>query len=336
MPDDPAGERRALKWLALALVVASAVLVWPFASWIILAVWTGVLARRFHRPLSRRFGDRPRLAAVLTLLLLALLVVPAVVFGTLLVSDAIALGRRLLATDRAQEVLRQLVSGDEHNGSSPDLVAIVMHQSERAWAIAQQLAGTAMATVIGLVIWIAGTYAILVDGARGYAWLEDHVPISAPALGRLASAFDETGRGLLVGSVGASLAQGIVATVIYVALGVPEPFVLGLLTFVFSVVPAVGTAMVWVPVAAGLALTDRTGAAVVLLLTGFLLIGTVDNMVRPYLTRRGHLQLPTFVVLVAMFGGIVIMGAWGVLVAPLVVRLAKEALAILRDQRTSA
>ena len=63
------------------------------------------------------------------------------------------------------------------------------------------------------------------------------------------------------------------------------------------------------------------------------MIGTLDNLLRPYLSRVGHLQLPTFVVLVSMFGGIELMGGWGVVVGPLVVRLAKEALDILESSR---
>src|SRR6185436_10017871 len=85
---------------------------------------------------------------------------------------------------------------------------------------------------------------------------------------------------------------------------------------------------VWVPVTAGLALTGRTGAAIALGVVGVGLIGTVDNVARPYLARRGQLQLPTWVVLFAMFGGIELIGGWGLLLGPLALRLAKEALLI--------
>lgn len=299
-----------------------------------LAVWAAAGARRVHVPLTRLLGDRPRIAAVLTIGMGVILAVPVVVLLSLLVADALDLVQRLVASDRVQETLRQLVSTDDTRpASSSDLMGLVMSQGGRAWAIAQQVAGTAARSVIGLVILIAGTFAMLVDGDRWYSWIELHAPISAPVFRRFANAFTETGRGLLVGIVGAGLAQAIVATIIFVLIGVPQPFALGLLTLLVSVVPAVGTSIVWLPVAAGLALTGRTGAATVLVIAGVAVIGTIDNVVRPYLARRGHLQLPTFVVLVAMFSGVMTMGPWGLLVAPLVVRLAKEALAILRDKR---
>jgi hypothetical protein len=66
----------------------------------------------------------------------------------------------------------------------------------------------------------------------------------------------------------------------------------------------------------GLALTDRGGAALALAVCGLAVIGTVDNLVRPLLARPGSLRLPTYVVLVAMFAGVQVIGAWGLLVAP--------------------
>lgn len=318
----------------MGLVVAAVVLLWPFAPWVVLATWGAIAARRPHAWLTRVLGGRPRLAAAVTLGAVVLLVVPAVALLTLLVADAIELVQRLMGSQRGQEVLQRLVSNDDPKAAwSSDLMGLAMRQGERAWTIAQQVAGTAVRGILGVVVLIAGVYAMLIDGDRWYAWAERHAPIPAHALGRLAQAFVETGRGLLFGIVGAGLAQSIVATVVYVLLGVPQPFALGLMTLMASVVPSVGTSIVWLPVAAGLALTGRPGAALVLAIAGLVVIGSIDNLVRPYLARRGNLQLPTFVVLVGMFSGIIAIGAWGMLLAPLVVRLAKEALAILRDRR---
>lgn len=325
-------EARGLPWIVLALVVGAAIVVLPFVPWVALAVWTAMLLRQAHVPLTRWLGNRPRLAALATVALLALLIVPAVALLMLLVVDAIGLIERVLASDRAQETLQQLVSSDPRHPGSTDLVGTAMGLAERAWSVSREIAGTAATVVIGLVILIVGTYTFLSDGARWYRWIEDHAPVSPQTLRRLANAFDETGHGLFVGIVGAGLAQAVIATILYLILGVPQPFALGLLTLAASVIPAIGTAIVWVPIAVGLALTGRPVEATVLVIAGIAVIGTIDNVIRPYLARRGHLQLPTFVVLLAMFGGIQVMGGWGLLMAPLVVRLAKEALEILREQ----
>ena len=315
------------RWFATVALVASALVAWPFAPWVLLAIWAAVFMRPLHRALARRLGARPRVAAALTIGLLALLLAPVVILVMSLVGDAIDLVDRLVATDRAQDVLRQLVQGDGHTERSfSDLVELVLSQGGRAWTVAREVAGTAARIVIGVVIFVAGTYAMLVDGERWYAWLERHAPTTPETTRRLAAAFVETGRGLLVGIAGAGLAQSIVATIAYVVLGVPQPLALGLLTFCCSVVPVVGTSIVWLPVAAGLAITGRPGDGIGLAIVGVGLIGTVDNLVRPYLARRGRLQLPTFVVLVAMLGGVALLGPRGLLLGPLIVRLTKEVL----------
>lgn len=265
----------------------------------------------------------------MTVLMLTLLVVPAALLLVSLVADAIALVQQLLTSGRAHDLLERLVRpADGAEPGSPDVIGMLMEQSERAWWVGRRIAGTAMRGVVGLFILVSGTYVFLTDGERWYVWLETHAPIARASVRRLASAFEETGRGLFVGIAGAGMAQALASTAVYLAIGVPQPFALGLLTLLFSVIPAVGTAMVWLPVATGLALTGRPGAAAVLVIAGVALIGTLDNILRPYLSRRGHLQLPTFVVLLAMFGGIELMGGWGLIMGPLIIRLAKEMLEI--------
>jgi predicted PurR-regulated permease PerM len=85
----------------------------------------------------------------------------------------------------------------------------------------------------------------------------------------------------------------------------------------------------------GLAITDRWGHAVIMTAVGVLVIGFADNLLRPLLSRHGSVQLPTFVLLVAMFGGLATVGAWGLILGPLLVRLAVEAVSIERDKRVA-
>jgi predicted PurR-regulated permease PerM len=328
----PAEERTVVAWSTAALLAATALVLWPFAPWILFALWAGTLARPVHAWFAARFGGRPRLAAAVTTLALVVLAAPAIVLIASLADDAIALVRRLAATDRVHDWFYAAAGTDGRGTGTSGGLGLITSQGARAWDLARQVAGTAGRIALGLVIAIGGLYGVLADGARWYGWLEAHAPISRASFRRFAGAFVETGRGLFFGTLGAGLAQAIIATIVYIALGVPRPFALGMLTLACSIVPAVGTAIVWGSVAVALAVTGRDAAAVILVGCGVFLIGTVDNVVRPYLARKGHLQLPTLVVALAMFGGVAAMGARGLLLGPLILRLAKEALAIRRDQ----
>jgi predicted PurR-regulated permease PerM len=315
----------------IVLLVAAALMMARFVGWIVLAIWLGGFAGGLHARLSRLLRGHVHLAALITVIVLSLLLVPALALIAVVIVDAISLIRNLFQTTEARGVLVQLVSDGEATAST-SVRDLLLSQGDRAWLIAKQVAGATARIVIGLFILFAGIYAVLVNGRRWYAWLEEYAPWGAEATRRFAAAFTETGRGLAIGIIGAGALQALLATGAYLVLGVPQALALGLLTLIFSIVPVVGTAIVWVPVAAGFAITGRTVEAIGLFLFGVTVIGTIDNLVRPYLARRGKLALPTFVVLVSMFGAIELFGAWGILFGPLVVRLAKEALEMRRDE----
>jgi predicted PurR-regulated permease PerM len=93
--------------------------------------------------------------------------------------------------------------------------------------------------------------------------------------------------------------------------------------------------LVWVPIAVGLALAGSWVRATIMVAIGIFVIGLVDNLLHPLLSRIGSLKLPTFVLVVAMFGGLATVGAWGLVLGPLLVRLAMEAVSIERDERVA-
>ncbi len=319
---------RTTAWITWGLLAVSALLLAPLAPAVMLALWLSAFAGVIHHPLVHLLRGRVRLAAALTVLALVAILIPFVLVITSLAADAYELVLELARSPRGKQVLENLVLHTGGKRGASGLWDLAISQRERAWAILQQVAGTATRVIIGLFVIIAGTYALLVDGRRWYRWVEQHAPMSPDLLRRLHDAFFETGRGLFIGIGGSGLLQAILATIAYLVLGVPSALALGLLTFCMSVIPAFGTALVWIPVTAGLALTGRTGAAIALAIFGFGVVGTIDNLARPILARRGRLQLPTYVVLVSMFAGVQVIGAWGLLVAPLVVRLAKAALEV--------
>jgi predicted PurR-regulated permease PerM len=133
-----------------------------------------------------------------------------------------------------------------------------------------------------------------------------------------------------------SATQGFVATLAYLALGVPRWWVLGPITGLVSMIPVVGSALVWAPITFGLFLTHHPIKGFVLAFLGLAVIGTVDNLLRPIYARLGSLRMPTFLLFVSLFGGIVAFGAWGAVLGPLVTRLWIEALALQSETSGTA
>lgn len=329
-------EQRTLGWIVLALSAGTVAVFVPLWVPLVLAAWLADLLAPLVRRLERALGGRRTVAGSLGVVAVLLLATPLVAVAFAFVARARELLAAALRSSTAAGALEDIagVGPAEPLPPSPAfVVGLVREHGAAVWQILASVAAASATAVIGAVVFVVALYGLLVHGARLYAWAARQRALDARATHRLVGAFRETGRGLIVGAGGTALAQSAVATIVYVALGVPNAIVLGLMTGVLSFVPAVGTALVWVPIVVVFAFTGHIARAVVLALLGMAVISTVDNVLRPFLARAGSLNLPVAIVFLSMMGGLALAGGWGLMLGPLVVRLAVEALAIARERR---
>ncbi len=121
-------------------------------------------------------------------------------------------------------------------------------------------------------------------------------------------------KGVVYGLIGTALAQAIVALVGFLIAGVPGAVALSALTFVLSFIP-MGPAILWGGAAAWLYSKDEIGWAIFMLAYGFLVISSVDNIIKPILmSRAGNLSM--LLVVLGVFGGAVAFGFIGIFVGP--------------------
>jgi predicted PurR-regulated permease PerM len=325
-----------LRYVVGALVVLGALAALPLGGPIVLAIWTATLLEPISARWAKRFGGRGRAAGVLTALVVVVILIPLVITGVSLAAAAVDLTTKLRGTKQSSDIMKMLVPSDlgpslEHLNPQR-IAAFARRHGADALHTAQVAFGALTAAVIALVIYVFGVFECIANGPRAVVWLRQRSLVPRSAFARLSDAFVETGRGLFVGIGGTALLQTIVATIGYVVAGVPQPLLLGFVTLLASLIPSVGTGLVWAPVTALLFATGRTSAGIVLLLFGCA-ASLIDNFARPWLSRYGQLRLPTYVIFVAMLGGIVVFGGFGLLLGPLFVRLAVEALDIWRERR---
>lgn len=312
----------------------------PLWGPLVLSAWVAILAHPLHVSLTRKLGGRGRAAGTMTVSLVLIALVPLGALTVSLTGSAIDLAQKLMATTDGAAALRALVASADNGPRPPSLegfdvgslTAMVQRHGASAWRVLSVVAGAATTLVVGFFVFVLGVHEFLVNGPRAYDWLVEHSPVPRATVHRFAGAFSETGRGLFVGMGLTALLQGTAATIGYVVLGIDQAFVLGAMTVVAAIIPSGGAALIWVPVSAALAIGGRPGAAAVMFAIGAV-VSTLDNFVRPALSRYGKLRMPTYLLLIAIFGGLAIFGAGGVLLGPLLVRLAIEGLEILREQR---
>ena len=324
---------------AVGVVALALFVLVPIWAPLVFAIWTAVLLDSTTGRMARWVGGRRPVAAGIATVLVALLLVPFGLLLASLITSVTALVRAMLASSQARQAVEMLASTDHAGQTSPRFgrwLELAQTHGATAWLAAQRLAGASASALVVLIVFFVTLYQCLVGGRATWKWLEVHSPLRAQTMTRLAAAFVETGRGLIVGAGLTSLLQATLGTILYAALGVERAVVLGALTFVASVIPALGTSVVWLPVAIGLALRGDYVRAIILVLTGALVISTVDNVTRPAFQRwGGKLSLPASLLLLAAFGGFSAFGAAGLALGPLALRLAREVLEIARERRAA-
>ncbi|MBA1275141.1 AI-2E family transporter [Stutzerimonas azotifigens] len=122
------------------------------------------------------------------------------------------------------------------------------------------------------------------------------------------------------GVIGTAAAQGLLAFIGFLIADVPGALVLGLLTFLLSMIP-MGPPLVWIPATAWLAWQGNYGMAIFLGVWGMFVVSGVDNVLRPYLISRGG-NLPLVVVLLGVFGGLLAFGFMGLFLGPTLLAVA--------------
>lgn len=323
----------ALRWTTLILCVAAIYLCWPLVPALVLAVWTAAIARPLVARLDRLLAGRRRAAGVLVFLVFLAVAAPIA-----LMSAAVVVGVRdlldvLAASPSARGALQWIVAGDgtalRLPQSSDELFALLRRFGGAGIEALTALAGVAAKGLLVVFVYFMATFVFILDGSAEWEWVQRHSPLRGDTLDRFVRAFQETGRGILVGVGLTTMAQGLAATIAFLALGVPQAWVLGPLTGVASIVPVIGSTVIWGPIAIGLFLTDQPLEAGILVVVGIGVISTIDNLLRPVFARMGALRMPMLLLFVSIFGGLMVLGPPGVILGPLVARLAMEALAML-------
>ena len=189
--------------------------------------------------------------------------------------------------------------------------------------IARQALGFGQVTVdflLGAFVMLYLLFYLLRDGATLLAFAQRAVPLPPEQQQVLASSFTATVRGVLKGDLVVAVVQGILGGLIFWALGIGAPILWGAIMAVLSVLPVLGTGLVWVPAAIYLLLTGPVWKGIVLLAFGTLVISTIDNVLRPVLVGTDA-KMPSYVVLVSTLGGIAIFGINGFVIGPLLAAL---------------
>ena len=327
------GQGRSFTGVLVLVSAAFLALLTPLFGPVLWAVAVTLLFFPWHRSASRRLGLSANAGATLSLVMIVLTaVVPALLVGALLTAEASAQlgqvsGAGLEMTVIAER-LRSLQPAWLERLLGPDSLADP-HQAE-AWvsgtltsalrgliARAPGIGQTAFGYLIDLAVMLYLSFFLLRDGARLATSVEAALPLAPEFRRVLMTELGAVVRATLKSSLVIAVLQGTIGGIVFALLGLRAPVLWGTAMGFMSLLPAVGTGIIWVPVALYLLFTGAVWQGLALAFCGLFVIGTVDNLVRPILIGRTS-HIPNVVVFLATIGALSLFGVNGIIVGPLI------------------
>lgn len=339
--DGTAGRRFLFVLLLLSLVLVGAV-VRPLAEALFMAAVLSVVLAPAQERLARWLGGRPKTASALIVLAVLLLVVgPLAGLSAVIVKEASDGVRFVVGTIRSEGVdgLLERLPGPLHDLAARaiaylgDLNALVERHLSGQGGKAASALGAALAATGAVAFSVAmmaiALFFLLVSGAQLVEWIDEVSPLRRGQTRELLREFRKVSYAVVVSSMVTAGVQAAAALAGYLIAGVPNPIFFATLTFFVALIPAIGAAVVCLFAALILVLTGHPWMALFLAAWGVVVVGLVDNVVKPWLIR-GDVEMAGAVVFFALIGGIGAFGMIGLLIGPLAVALF---LAVLRMYR---
>jgi predicted PurR-regulated permease PerM len=340
-------DSRALRrWFTVGIVIvvlwAICLVLWPLRMAIAWAAVLAFLLYPLHLNLTRRFRNRPTVAASLITAM-----TPVAIFGPLaLIGIAFAQQISVLADSLQQNPdlldLSQWLDPAQHPrvahaaawvGARFDLGPEKFHEyvaaNIRSWsgAIAKssgQFFLNTAGVLLRFFLMLFILFFVLRDGSTWFNRLGKLLPLAGAQREALFTRLGKVLRAVVYGCGLTAIVQGALVGIGFAVAGLPGPVVFGVLAAVLALLPFGGAAIVWVPAALYMFGAGQTGWGIFLLIWGGI-VSVSDNFIRPIIISR-HAPVPTLMVFLGVVGGVSAFGPIGFIIGPVILVLATELL----------
>ena len=325
--------------LALLLLYASFLIVWPFITAVLIGAILVILTFPTFRRVRARLGGRANPAAVVMLLgVTVLIVVPALLLSIMLVQQANVVIERLQSGEARQMLqridlterlvwIKRIAPNFDPQTVSPDRLLLPAIRQIPGWVARHggALLGGLAGVVIGFFLALLASYYFYVNGETIVDELTELSPLPNQYDREFARKFRDVVDATFRGQIMTALAQGLTTGIGLAIAGVPGAAFWGAVAALLSLLPMVGAAVIWVPAAIylyiGASMGDRPyWQPIFLTIWGVGPVSLIDNLVRPW-AMRGKAQLPAIPLLFAVLGGLQAFGFVGLVIGPLVFSL---------------
>ena len=326
-------ENKAFVLVLVAVTLAFGWILWPFYGAVFWGVVMAILFSPLFRRLLKAMPERRTLAALATLLVfLVIVILPMTLITGMLVKEGNGLYLRIQSGElNFGKLFGQIVAvlpswitnlldrfGLGNLADLQNLIGTRLAAGSQAVATqALNIGQNAFDFVVSFFIMLYLMFFLLRDGASLTRRMRDAIPLDAVTKRKLFNKFTTVVRATVKGNVLMAFAQGVLGGLAFWFLDIHATVLWAVLMAFLSLLPAVGAALVWVPVAAYFLATGAVWEGVALTLWGVLVIGMVDNVLRPVLVGKDT-KMPDYVVLISTLGGIGVFGLNGFVIGPVI------------------
>ncbi|MFZ0314720.1 MAG: AI-2E family transporter [Candidatus Korobacteraceae bacterium] len=335
-----------LSVVALLVLGLAIVITWPFLKPLAFAIILAVVFYPVHERMLRATRQRNGLSALFsTLLVLVLFGVPSFIITTLAANEAVTaahyLSRRsaeeggvaMFATKLAAPLLHYI--GHWVDLSKYDFYTIVSANAQRVSVAmvgfgADVLGNLAKFTIDSLITFVILFF--LFREGKDWAYRAGRlIPLTPAQVSRLYRNVSDTIIANVYGILSVGVAQGVLTGIAMKIAGMPSSLLLGLAAGFCSIIPVVGSSLVWAPVAIYLLFSGLIWQGVFLVIWGVVVVSSADNIIRPWVVG-GRVELHPMVLLFFILGGVEAFGFIGLFLGPVVASVLAAVFAILREE----
>jgi predicted PurR-regulated permease PerM len=327
----------ALAAMTVVGLVLCGLVAYPFLPALAWAVALAVMALPMHTRLAKVIRHGPTAAAVSTVVVVALILVPVLAVGGQLAREATGAAERareMAKAGKVDEVVEKVPNGPWVRDWVRRNVDVEAETRRVAGRLVGDVAFVAQGTVGAVLQFLVCVFVLfyalldrgqLLESARGLA------PLSRAESEYLFTRVADSIHATVYATIVTSLMQGVTGGLLWWWLGLPAPVLWGTVMFILGVLPIAGAGLVWVPAAAWLAFEDRFAAAAVMAAWGVLVTGVVGNYAYGYLAGE-RLRLHPVPVMIAFVGGLAVFGLSGMVVGPVVLAVTLGLLDVWRQR----
>ena len=293
----------------------------PFLS---VLVWALTLAVMFS-PLQRWLESKlkhPNFAALISILLIGLIVIiPTVLIGEQLLTQVVK-GTQQIETKlnsgewrrvlEAQPQFAPIVAKIEQYVNIPDIIKTLNTKLGNA---AGAIVKGSIFQLVGFILIFYMLFFLLRDRHWALQSIASLSPLSQAEMDKLFNRVGDTIHAIIYGTCAIAVVQGTLGGLMFWWLDLPAPFLWGLIMSFLAIVPMLGASIIWAPAALFLALEGNWGSALILTFWGMLIVGTIDNLLRPVFIGN-RLKLHTILAFISVIGGLLQFGAAGLILGP--------------------